>query len=42
MKHDEIINDFRDIVGQWRTLAQRLGLSAWEQDRMAEAFRLAA
>ncbi|AKP92156.1 type II toxin-antitoxin system HipA family toxin [Achromobacter ruhlandii] len=39
---DEIINDFRDVVGQWRTLAQGLGLSAWEQDRMAEAFRLAA
>lgn len=38
---DEIINDSRDIVGQWRTLAQRLGLSAWEQDRMADAFRLA-
>ncbi|MFJ9989190.1 type II toxin-antitoxin system HipA family toxin [Pseudomonas putida] len=38
---DEIINDFRDIVGQWRTLAQGLGLSAREQDRMAEAFRLA-
>ncbi|OII58279.1 toxin HipA [Pseudomonas putida] len=38
---DEIIEDFRDIVGQWRTLAQSLGLTAREQDRMADAFRLA-
>ncbi|UBM26304.1 HipA domain-containing protein [Pseudomonas sp. p1(2021b)] len=38
---DDIIEDFRDIVGQWRTLAQGLGLSAREQDRMADAFRLA-
>ncbi|MBF8743557.1 type II toxin-antitoxin system HipA family toxin [Pseudomonas guariconensis] len=38
---DEIIEDFRDIVGQWRTLAQGLGLSAREQDRMVDAFRLA-
>ncbi|EKT4521759.1 HipA domain-containing protein [Pseudomonas putida] len=37
---DDIIEDFRDIVGQWRTLAQGLGLSAREQDRMADAFRL--
>jgi len=38
---DEIIDDFRDIVGQWRTLATRLALSAREQERMADAFRLA-
>lgn len=38
---DEIIEDFQDIVGQWRTLAQSLGLAAREQDRMADAFRLA-
>ncbi|MEX5352021.1 HipA domain-containing protein [Pseudomonas juntendi] len=38
---DDIIEDFRDIVGQWRILAQGLGLSAREQDRMADAFRLA-
>lgn len=39
---DDIIETFRGIVRQWRTLAQRLGLSAREQDRMADAFRLAA
>lgn len=38
---DEIIEGFRGIVAQWRTLAQGIGLSAREQDRMADAFRLA-
>ncbi|MFZ6045432.1 type II toxin-antitoxin system HipA family toxin [Pseudomonas sp. CR3202] len=38
---DEIIEEFRGIVSQWRTLAQRIGLSMREQDRMADAFRLA-
>ncbi|MFL9876983.1 HipA domain-containing protein [Herbaspirillum rhizosphaerae] len=38
---DEIIEDFRQVVAQWRTLAGNLGLSGREQDRMADAFRLA-
>jgi serine/threonine-protein kinase HipA len=38
---DEIIEEFQGIVRQWRTLARQLGLSAREQDRMADAFRLA-
>nr|WP_268838382.1 HipA domain-containing protein [Burkholderia sp. WTPI3] len=38
---DEIIDDFRGVVGQWRTLATRLALSAREQEHMADAFRLA-
>ena len=38
---DEIIDDFRGVVSQWRTLATRLALPAREQDRMASAFRLA-
>jgi|SRR5450830_40976 len=38
---DEIIGDFRQVVAQWRILAGNLGLPAREQDRMAEAFRLA-
>lgn len=38
---DEIIETFRGIVGQWRTVATGLALSAREQDRMAGAFRLA-
>ncbi|KWB85044.1 type II toxin-antitoxin system HipA family toxin [Burkholderia ubonensis] len=38
---DEIIGDFRGIVRQWRTLATRLALPAREQERMADAFRLA-
>ncbi len=37
----KIIEDFRDTVGQWRTIAKGLGLPAREQDRMAGAFRLA-
>ncbi|AZD00633.1 Toxin HigB [Pseudomonas chlororaphis subsp. chlororaphis] len=40
-KADEIIEAFRGVVGQWRMLAQRVGLSVREQDRMAGAFRLA-
>jgi len=38
---DEIIDEFRAIVGQWRTIAAGLRLSAREQDRMSGAFRLA-
>lgn len=38
---DEIIDEFQGIVRQWRTLARSLGLPAREQERMAEAFRLA-
>jgi len=38
---DDIIEHSRGIVRQWRTLARRLGLSLREQDRMADAFRLA-
>ncbi|MBT2767658.1 HipA domain-containing protein [Stenotrophomonas sp. ISL-67] len=38
---DEIIDEFQGIVRQWRTLARQLGLPAREQDRMADAFRLA-
>ena len=38
---DEIIDEFRGIVGQWRTIAAGLRLSAREQDRMSGAFRLA-
>lgn len=38
---NEIIDEFQGIVRQWRTLARSLRLPAREQDRMAEAFRLA-
>lgn len=38
---DERIKEIRSIVAQWRTLAQGMGLSAQEQDRMADAFHLA-
>ena len=38
---DEIIDNFRQVVAQWRILAGNLGLSGREQDRMADAFRLA-
>jgi serine/threonine-protein kinase HipA len=38
---DGIIEDFRASVGQWRTIAHSLGLSAREQERMAPAFHLA-
>ncbi|VWM09829.1 type II toxin-antitoxin system HipA family toxin [Burkholderia lata] len=38
---DEIIDDFRGTVRQWKTLAARLALPAREQDRMARAFHLA-
>jgi len=39
---DEIIDGFRTIVRQWRTLATRLGLPPpREQERMAAAFHLA-
>lgn len=39
---EEIIDDFRGIVSQWRTIANKLGLSVREQERMAEAFQLAS
>ncbi|BBS35619.1 type II toxin-antitoxin system HipA family toxin [Enterobacter sp. LM3] len=38
---DEIIADFRGIVSQWRTIAERLALPFREQEQMADAFRLA-
>lgn len=38
---DDIIADFREVVSQWRTIAQRLALPFREQEQMAEAFRLA-
>ncbi len=38
---EEIISRQRSYVGQWRKLAQRLGISVAEQGRMASAFRLA-
>ncbi|TAL76438.1 MAG: HipA domain-containing protein [Burkholderiaceae bacterium] len=38
---DAIIDEFQRITSQWRTVARELGLPALEQDRMAEAFRLA-
>ncbi|MEJ5175268.1 type II toxin-antitoxin system HipA family toxin, partial [Erwinia sp. MYb416] len=38
---DEIIQDFIEIVSQWRTIANGLGLSVREQEYMADAFRLA-
>jgi serine/threonine-protein kinase HipA len=38
---DEIIADFREIVSQWRTIAERLALPFREQEQMADAFRLA-
>ncbi|WP_244136386.1 hypothetical protein [Burkholderia sp. BCC0405] len=38
---DEIIDDFRGTVRQWKTLAARLALPPREQDRMAHAFHLA-
>lgn len=38
---DEIIADFREVISQWRTIAQRLALPFREQEYMADAFRLA-
>ncbi|EHP41615.1 hypothetical protein OR16_18976 [Cupriavidus basilensis OR16] len=38
---DEIIEDFKSVVGQWRIAANGLQLSQREQDNMASAFRLA-
>ncbi|MCP1107725.1 HipA domain-containing protein [Serratia nevei] len=38
---NEIIESFRGVVGQWRTIADALRLPAREQERMANAFRLA-
>ncbi|MBX8477740.1 HipA domain-containing protein [Pseudomonas capsici] len=38
---DEIIEDCRDVVSQWQTVATALGLSSDEQRMMAPAFKLA-
>ena len=37
---EEIIARHRSYVSQWRTLAQRLGISVAEQERMVSAFKL--
>jgi serine/threonine-protein kinase HipA len=37
----EIIERFRGVVFQWRTIAKKLRIPAKEQERMAESFRLA-
>jgi serine/threonine-protein kinase HipA len=37
----EIIERFRRVVSQWRTIAKKLRIPAREQERMAESFRLA-
>lgn len=37
----EIIDRFRAIVAQWRTIARKLRIPSREQERMAESFRLA-
>ncbi|NWB31112.1 type II toxin-antitoxin system HipA family toxin [Pseudomonas gingeri] len=39
---DEIIADFQEVVRQWPTVADALGLSRREQESMAPAFRLSA
>ncbi|EXF91238.1 toxin HipA [Pseudomonas fluorescens HK44] len=36
---DEIIENFQEVVSQWPTVANALGLSKREQDNMAPAFR---
>jgi serine/threonine-protein kinase HipA len=36
----DIIENFQDVVSQWSTVANALGLSKREQDNMAPAFRL--
>jgi len=38
----EIIERFRAVVSQWRTIARKLRIPAREQERMAESFRLAS
>lgn len=38
---DEVIDEFQNIVCQWRTVASGLKLSAREQERMSDAFKLA-
>ncbi|WP_244858254.1 hypothetical protein [Pseudomonas sp. PP3] len=38
---ESIIDNFKEVVSQWSTLAGALGLSKREQDNMAPAFRLA-
>lgn len=38
---EEIIERFRAVVAQWRTIAMNSRIPAKEQERMAEAFRLA-
>ena len=39
---EEIVDRFRAVVCQWRTIARRLRVPAKEQDLMADSFRLAA
>ncbi|MGC4061741.1 MAG: HipA domain-containing protein [Aquabacterium sp.] len=38
---DAIIDSSRSVVRQWRTIANKLGITAREQERMAPAFHLA-
>lgn len=37
---NEIIENFQEVVSQWSTMANALGLSKREQDNMSPAFRL--
>lgn len=39
---ETIIENFSSIVAQWRVVAGHLGLSLREQEKMSDAFRLAA
>ncbi|WP_455844438.1 hypothetical protein [Pantoea agglomerans] len=39
---ETIIENFSSIVAQWRVVARHLGLSQREQEKMSDAFRLAA
>jgi serine/threonine-protein kinase HipA len=38
---NEVIERSQAVVTQWRKIADQLGISAREQDRMTPAFRLA-
>jgi serine/threonine-protein kinase HipA len=38
---DDIIEQQRQVVSQWRTIATSLGISSREQERQSDAFRLA-
>jgi serine/threonine-protein kinase HipA len=37
---DQIVDQQRQVVSQWRTIAESLGISAQEQRRLAKAFIL--